>query len=715
VKLANKIISADEAVAVIQDGDTLAIQGFVGIGVPDELILALERRFLSTGHPSGLTLLLAAAPGDGKLSGVNRLAHEGLFKRIIGSHYALIPRLAELAVEGKVEAYNLPLGAICHLLRDISAHRPGTFSKVGLRTFVDPRLGGGKVNSRTTEDLVELHTLNGEPWLFYKSFPINVTMVRGTTADAEGNITMEREALTLDALPFAMAARNSHGLVITQVERIAASDSLNPREVQVPGVLVDCVVVSEPANHRQTYAVSYNHAYSGRQRVPIDRIEPLKLDERKIIGRRCAFEIPLGGVINLGIGMPEALAAVAAEERVLKLVTLTAEPGVIGGLPQGGLSFGAALNPSAIIQQNQQFDFYDGGGLDLACLGMAQADRNGNVNVSRFGDRLAGCGGFINISQNAEKVVFAGTFTAGGLSVAIEAGKLKILQEGSSRKFVAAVDQITYSGEYAREIDQPALYVTERCVFRHTDEGMELVEVAPGIDIERDILQHMDFTPIVRAPSLMDERIFLPQALNLEHTLIGLSLAERISYNPERNILFWNLEGLRLRSLADIELIRAHLEARCRVIGRRVAAIVNYDGFELDPSLADAYFSMLTYIQSQYYSSVSRYTTSAFMRLKLLNALSERGIAPHIFESREKAQSMFEAQTQERSAASPIKRAKGKKPTQKLPRVLSPEERERALSRLASGESARSIALDYHVPAATISRLKSNGAKQAAK
>lgn len=360
-----RIVSPDEAMAVLQDGDTIAIQGFVGIGVPDELILALEQRFVKTKHPCGLTLVLAAAPGDGKELGVNKLAHDGLFKRVIGSHYALIPRLAEMAVDGKFEAYNLPLGSICHLLRDIAAQRPGHFSKVGLGTFVDPRLDGGKLNPITTEDLVELHEFNGGTWLFYKTFPINVALIRGTTADPDGNITMEREALTLDVLPFAMVARNSRGLVVAQVERIAESGALNPREVQVPGILVDCVVVAQSENHRQTYGVSYSHAFSGRQRVPLDRIAPLALDERKIIGRRCALEIPLGGVINLGIGMPEALAAVAREERVLKLVTLTAEPGVIGGMPQGGLSFGAALNPAAIIQQNQQFDFYDGGGLDI--------------------------------------------------------------------------------------------------------------------------------------------------------------------------------------------------------------------------------------------------------------------------------------------------------------------------------------------------------------
>jgi propionate CoA-transferase len=298
---------------------------------------------------------------------------------------------------------------------------------------------------------------------------------------------MEREALTLDNLAAAMAAKNSRGFVIAQVERIAAAESLNPRKVQIPGILVDCAVLAEAKNHLQTYGSPYNHAFSGRQRVPLDRIEPMALDERKVIARRCAFDLPLGGVVNLGIGMPEGIAAVAAEERILKYLTLTAEPGIIGGIPQGGLDFGAALNPEAVIQQNQQFDFYDGGGLDLACLGMAQADGNGNVNVSRFGRRLAGAGGFINISQNAKKLLFAGTFTAGGLNVAIEDGKLVIAREGRSRKFIDKVEQITFSGVYAAETGQPVFYVTERCVFQRTSDGMELIEIAPGTDVERDI------------------------------------------------------------------------------------------------------------------------------------------------------------------------------------------------------------------------------------
>jgi propionate CoA-transferase len=642
--LKNKIVSADEAIAIVRDGDTMCVSGFVGIGTPDELILALERRFLTERHPVGLTLVFAAAPGDGKERGLNRLAHKGLIKRVVGGHWSPVPKLGELALNNEIEAYNLPLGCISHLYREIAARRPGAISKVGMRTFVDPREQGGKLNSVTTEDLVELLQIGGEEWLRYKSFPINVAFIRGTTCDPNGNITMEREALTLDNLAAAMAAKNSRGFVIAQVERIAAADSLNPREVQVPGILVDCVVLAEAENHLQTYGTPYNHAFSGRQRVPLDRIEPMEFDERKVIARRCAFELPMGGVVNLGIGMPEGVAAVAAEERILKYVTLTAEPGIVGGVPQGGPDFGAALNPEAVIQQNQQFDFYDGGGLDLACLGMAQTDANGNVNVSRFGSRLAGAGGFINISQNAKKLLFAGSFTTGGLNIEIAEGKLAIAAEGKSRKFIDRVEQITFSGRYAAETGQPVYYITERCVFQCTAEGVELIEIAPGIDPDKDILPHMSFKPIVREPRVMNDLIFKPEPMGLEQLLLGLSLAERITYDQERNTIFINFEGFQVRTTADVELVRREMESRCKAIGKKVALVASYDGFYLDPMVSDAYFSMITYLQNRYYSSASRYTTSAFLRMKLGAGLAERNLAPHVFETFPEAQAFSAAQ-----------------------------------------------------------------------
>jgi len=639
----NKIVSAAEAAAVIRASDTVSVSGFVGIGTPDEILVAIERRFLDTGGPTDLTLVFAAAPGDSKDRGLNRLAYPGLVRRGVGGHWALVPKLAQLAMNNEIEAYNLPLGCIAQLYRDIAARRPGLLSRVGLRTFVDPRLGGGKINERTTEDLVSVVAFEGTDYLLYKAFPIHVALIRGTTADTAGNITLEREALMLDVLPAAMAAKNSGGLVIAQVERIAQAGTLDARRVLVPGVLVDCVVLARPENHWQTYGTQHNGALSGQIRVPIDRIAPLPLDERKVIARRAALELPPGGIVNLGIGMPEGVAAVAAEERVLKYVTLTAEPGVIGGMPQGGLDFGAALNPDAVIQQHQQFDFYDGGGLDLACLGMAQADREGNVNVSRFGARLAGAGGFINISQNARKVVFAGTFTAGGLQIAVEDGQLRIVREGRSRKFIEAVEQVTFSGANAAETNQPVFYVTERCVLRRTAEGVELTEVAPGVDIERDILAHMGFRPIVNDPKPMDPRLFLPEPMGLEHQLLGVGEADRFSFDSARNTLFINYEGFHVRSLDEVELVRREVESRCRAVGQRVALVVNYDGFTLDPAMSDAWFSMIAYLENRYYSTASRYTTSAFMRLKLGAGLTERQLKPHVFETAPEAHAFADA------------------------------------------------------------------------
>jgi propionate CoA-transferase len=633
----DKIVTADEAIGLIRDGDAVCCSGFVGIGTPDELIMALERRFARAGVPRNLTLVFAAAPGDGRDRGLNRVALPGLIKRAIGGHWSLVPKLARMATDNLIEAYNLPLGTMSHLYRDIAAHRAGTLTQVGLGTFVDPRQGGGKINASTTEDLVSTIDIDGKTWLFYKVFPLNVALIRGTTADPEGNVTMEREALVLDAMEAAMAAHNSNGLVIVQVERIAASGTLDPRAVVVPGIFVDRVVVARPDTHAQTYGTAYSPAFSGEMKVPLGTTESPVLDERKVIARRCAFELPLGGVINLGIGVPEVLAAVAAEERLLTHLTLTAEPGVIGGTPQGGLNFGAAINIDALLHQNQQFDFYDGGGLDLACLGMAEIDRCGNVNVSRFGPRLAGAGGFINISQNARRVVFAGTFTAGGLEVVVEDGRLRIVSEGSKKKLVESVEQITFNGSLAAERGQTVLYVTERCVFRRAAEGLELTEIAPGIDMDRDVLAHMEFTPIVRDVRVMDPRIFLPQLMGLATVLLDLQMSKRLSYDVERNTMFANFEGMSIRSSGDIESVRRVLEAFCDRIGHKVSLIVNYDGFRLDDSEADAYFEMARQLQCKYYSSATRFTTSAFMRMKLGAAFCELNSASQVCETHSEA------------------------------------------------------------------------------
>jgi propionate CoA-transferase len=444
---------------------------------------------------------------------------------------------------------------------------------------------------------------------------------------------MEHEALTLDNLAIATAAKNSGGFVFVQVERTCAPGALHPRHVVVPGVMVDCVVEAQPRYHHQTYGTVYSPAFASEYKVALDMIAPMEFDERKFIARRAAFELPMGGVVNLGIGMPEGVAAVANEERVLSYLTLTAEPGVIGGVPQSGLDFGAAVNTEAIIHQNQQFDFYDGGGLDMACLGMAEVDADGHVNVSRFGPKLAGAGGFINITQSARHLVFAGTFTAGGLRVAIDENGLQIVKEGRNRKFVKQVEQITFNGAYAAEKGQPVLYVTERCVFERTPAGMELVEVARGIDIERDILAHMDFRPVVNKPRLMDARIFRPEPMQLEETLLGLGLGQRLTYDLERNTLFFNLEGMHIRTRDDCDRVRRVIEDKVQEIGRKVALVANYDNFRLDAAVADTYAAMVRYLEMHYYTTASRYTTSAFLRMKLGEALSRRSVAAHIFET----------------------------------------------------------------------------------
>lgn len=514
-------MSADEAAALIKDGDTLAIEGSGGgLVEPDALIAALARRYRQTGRPRGLTLLHSTGIGDRESRGLSELALDGLCRRAIGGHWGMGVQMARLAADNRIEAYNFPQGVLNQLYREIAAGRPGVITHVGLGTFVDPRLEGGRLNSVTTEDLVEVVELGGREWLFYKSLPIDVAFIRGTTADEDGNISMEQEAATLCMLEAAQAAHNCGGIVIAQVKRLAVGGSLPARWVQVPGFLVDAVVVHE--RQWQTYEAEYDPAFCGEIRVPLQRMKPLPLDVRKVVARRAAMELLPGAVVNLGFGMPDGVAVVAAEEGVSHMFTLTIEQGAVGGIPAGGLIFGASSNPRAIIDAPDQFDFYDGGGLDLTCLGMAQADGNGNVNVSKYGSTITGTGGFVDISQNAKKVVYCATFTAGGLEVEVRDGGIDVVREGRHRKFVRRVDQVTFSGEYARRRGQRVLYVTERAVFELLPEGLVLTEIAPGVDLRRNVLDNMEFEPAVsRDLRLMDRRLFDPAPVGLAADLAG--------------------------------------------------------------------------------------------------------------------------------------------------------------------------------------------------
>lgn len=518
----NKVVDIQTAINAIKDGSTIATGGFVSTAIPEYIYIEMANKYQETQHPKDLTLVYAAGQGDGKDRGLNHLSAAGLVTKIIGGHYGLVPKLGERVINNEIQGYNLPQGVISHMFRNIASKKPLIISKVGLGTFVDPDFGGGKLNAITTKDIVSKVQVDGEDYLSYRTFPIDVAILRGTVADPDGNISLKKEALTTESMAIAMAAHNSGGIVIVQVEMIVQNGSLNPREVVIPGILVDYVVIvdNQEEHHSQTFATQYNPSFSGESRVPLSAIKPLAFDERKIIARRAAFELRPNQVVNLGIGMPEGVSKVASEEGLLNSVTLTTEPGAIGGVPAGGMDFGAADNPEAVIDQPSQFDFYDGGGLDITFLGLAQVDEEGNLNVSKFGPKLAGAGGFINISQNAKKVVFVGTFTAVGLKTAIENGQLKITQEGKQCKFVKQVEHRTFSGRVAYKNRSEVLYITERCVFKIVEQGIELVEIAPGIDLERDILAHMEFKPQINPDlKLMDSSIFVDKPMDLLHKI----------------------------------------------------------------------------------------------------------------------------------------------------------------------------------------------------
>lgn len=510
------VLTAEEAALRVKDNDTIGTSGFVSCAIPEALSTALEKRFLETGHPRNMTFLFAAGQGLRNGTGGDRFGHEGMVKRVIGGHWDRAPQLGKLALENKIEAYNLPQGVISHLYRDIAANKIGTLTHVGLFTFVDPRNGGGKLNSRTTEDLVKVVTIEDQERLLYKTFPIDVVFLRASDADEFGNCTVHREVGPLDVTAMAQACKNSGGKVIVQVERIVKGGSLDPKLVKIPGIYVDCLVVGSEAENMQCIGMPYDGSLTGEVRVPEGALPKLPLDAKKIISRRAAMELTRDAVVNLGTGIPEKIALVAAEEGLADSLTLTVEAGPVGGVPAGGAQFGASVNVHALLEQNVQFDFYHGGGLDAAFLGLAETDAGGDLNVSKFGIRLAGAGGFIDITQNAKEVCFCGAFTAKGLVTRCEAGKLVIEQEGSQKKFFKKVEHITFSGHYAHIARQRVLYITERAVFELRDEAVTLVEIAPGIDLQTQILDQMDFAPAIAEPlRIMDERIFREPPMRL--------------------------------------------------------------------------------------------------------------------------------------------------------------------------------------------------------
>jgi len=506
-----KVMTGKQAAELINDGDSVSINGFGSVSHPEDIDKAIEERFLNSGKPRDLTMIFASGQGHNKKGAyADRLGQEGLVKKVIGGHFALMPQIRDMIAQNKIQAYNLPQGVICHLFRACASHKPGILTKIGIHTFIDPRFGAGRLNEISKDTWVELMVLDGEEYLYYKTPRINVAIVRGTTADPSGNITAEKESLIVDALHICQAAKANNGKVIVQVERLSTNPA-NPREVVVPGVLVDAVVLAP--DQKQTISEIYNPAYSGEIRIPHEQInrvidEIREIDRRAgvakersyasmIIGRRAAQELRPGNVINLGVGLPEMVSIAAQERGTIKDLIFTIEPGVIGGVPSVGGSFGASFNPDIIYSQASQFDFYDGGGLDIAYMGAMEVDQKGNVNVSRLSDKVIGVGGFVNITQSAKKVVYCFPFMGGGLEVKFDSGSLTIVREGRIEKFSREVQQISFSGNYATKNQQPVLYVTERCVFKLTIGGLALIEIAPGIDLHRDILDKLPFQPIV--------------------------------------------------------------------------------------------------------------------------------------------------------------------------------------------------------------------------
>ena len=615
----DKIVTADDAAYLIEDNATITVGGFVAQGAPEEVLQALGKRFEQTGSPQNLTLVFGGGPGDWDSKGINHLAIPGLIRRAVGSHYGQVPKLAKLAQTNAIEAYNLPLGSVSRMIRCAAAGQPGHITHVGFGTAVDPSNGGGKINDITKEDLVVEIEIEGQKYLLYKAIPIDAAIVRGTTADGDGNVTMERESLYADHMIQAMSARAGRGIVIAQVERIGAKGSLAPRSVRIPGTMVDSVVVAKPENHYMSYATQYDPAVTAEIRQPM-KFGSSELDSRKVIARRAALELSPSQVINLGIGMPEGIADVCNEEHVLKYLELTTEPGIHGGVGLSGHNFGPAVNYDALLEMHSQFDFYNGGGLDAAFLGMAEVNAAGDVNVTRVGPKLTGPGGFIDISQSTKRVTMLGTLTAGGLETKCEDGKLVIVKEGKVKKFVPDLKETTFSGMIAKSRKQIIHYITERCVFALTKQGLELIEVAPGIDVQTQVLDQMEFKPLVSEQlRTMNPAIFKPELMKLKEMNFVFGWDERMMYDEKKNTVYINLSNAHISQPHQIDLLRNTITRFIlnRSPDGKVHAVINYDGFDVSDSLAPQIKKLAEYLEKTFYLTVRRYTSRAFTRHKL--------------------------------------------------------------------------------------------------
>ncbi len=517
-----KVVSSSEVVKYIKDGDMVAISGSGGSGSCEAVLKAIKDAFLATGRPRNLGVTCGISPGNLTEDevGMNMLAKPGLVSKAICAHLGMGRVFGNAIGNNQFSAFAVPLGVMNHLYRAIAGKEIGVLTHIGLNTFADPRLNGCRANEKANElpDIVELVNLDNKEALLYKAFPINVAIVKATYADSDGNVSLEHEAVIGEQYNMAIAAHNSGGIVIAQVEKVVPKGSLKARNAIIHSSYVDYVVVAEPDYSLGEYNMpKYRPEITGDIKIPLESVAIRPLDNRKVCGRRAAMELKCGDVINLGVGMPDSVANVAIEEDFSDDIYLSVETGPTGGVPIGGVAFGGSMNPDSVVSTAEQFDAYNGGSLNMAILGLAEVDEEGNVNVSKFGTRVTGPGGFINITQCTKKVVFMGTFTTSGLDEEIKNGKLIIKTEGKKKKFVKTVEQVTFSAKQARINGQEILYVTERGVFKLDKEGITLIEIAPGVDINKDILDPMEFRPNISDElKLMDERIFIDAKMNLK-------------------------------------------------------------------------------------------------------------------------------------------------------------------------------------------------------